>query len=234
MRVYREVRPDIGVVLDYPISPMHTPRQMRKRWKMTLANTKWMMQNDGLVDLMPVVHGYDESTLQGTSEDILSLGVPTVVGLGSLVPLIKRSRIPKSLQRKWGTADQFLERAVSVVSDMFPNSMLHVFGVGSLRSMRLVLSAGADSLDTISWRKKAANGAIVIPGGVDRFVTPRGRRVGLSREDKGRLRECSCPICDGRSLGSSLRLLDNDRPRTFYNRATHNAHVIRTAMEKLV
>jgi len=137
-----------------------------------------MLKNDGMTNLVPVVHGYDLRSLRRACEEILQFEEPTVVGLGSLVPLIMRSAIPANLRKRWQSTDQFVASAIETVRSCFPHSVLHVFGVGSLRTLRAAFSAGADSADTLAWRVKSANGAIVLPGIGDKFVTPRGQRVG--------------------------------------------------------
>lgn len=226
LRVYSEVSPDLAVILDHPLSPSRSLRSNRDAWQKTLANTKWMLEHNGVTNLVPVVHGYGRRTLRTACEDLSELLNPEVVGLGSLVPLVMRSKISSQLLAKWGSANQFIEEAIQIVRDFFPSAMLHVFGIGSTHSIRRVLWSGGDSVDTLSWRIKAAHGAIIVPGGVDRFVSPRGRRVGLDKNDKEQLAKCECPICRSEPLARRLRLLDNRRNGTFENRAIHNAFAV--------
>ena len=236
LSIYRAVRPHLGVVLDYPLSPSRSNEDHLRRWKKTLANTKWMFRNDGVLNLVPVVHGYSRKSLFAACEDIADLGTPSVVGLGSLVPLVKSAQLREGLFRGTVNSREYVDEAVEVVRNAFPDSMLHVFGIGSVATLRRVLRGGADSVDTVSWRLKAAHGAIVLPGKSDRFVSPRrnGRgRVGLGRDDLAALGECLCPTCSGHPLSTRLRLLDNSRPLTFRSRAVHNAYVIRSEVLKL-
>lgn len=227
MRGYRYLRPELGVVLDVPLSPEDSERCQAQKWRRTLANTTWMSENDGFVNLVPVVHGYTQASLRRACQDIREIAVPPVVGLGSVVPLLKRGLLRKRMVDEWGTTGGYLASAVQTVRESFPESMVHVFGVGSVHTIRRLLSAGADSVDSSSWRIKAAHGAVLVPGGYDRFVSPQAGRKGLTAEDSDRLAGCQCPICEEKPLKMRLRLLDNAEAGTFGNRAVHNAWVVR-------
>jgi len=61
LEIYKQAKPDIGVVLDYPFNPLELDNRI-KRWKKTLENTRFMLNNSHDIVLMPVVHGY---TLEG-------------------------------------------------------------------------------------------------------------------------------------------------------------------------
>ncbi len=226
MATFREVKPDLGVVLDFPLDPGNPGWANRRRWLRTLGNTRWMFNHDGTVNLMPVVHGYTRADVESACSDLASLPSPAAVGLGSLVPLMKRGFVRKSLKAEWASVREYLEFSIGCVRSWFPNSMVHIFGLGSLNTVRQAIEAGADSVDSSSWRFKAAHGAILVPGGFDRFVTPGPGRAGLSTDDREALSSCKCPVCNGHSTRRRMRLLDNSYSSTFTNRGIHNAHVL--------
>lgn len=226
-RAYRLVRPEIGAVLDIPFSPHVPPSVNARRWTRTLENTRWMLRNDGVVHLMPVIHGHSERQVDRACDDVLSLGQPRAIGLGSMVPLLRCIEGTKRVSSSWAGEGSVLQQAVLRVRERFPRAFLHVFGIGSLRTMAEAIRAGADSFDSSSWRMKAAHGAILLPHTADRFVTPRPGRRGLDATDLDALSRCRCPVCWGRGLKARRRLLDNGQARTFGNRALHNAWTVR-------
>ncbi len=230
---YRLIRPDFGVVLDIPLDPGRPDGENIRRWERTSRNTRWMMRNDGVVNLVPVIHGYTKFQLARACEEVASFGDPSLVGLGSVVPLLKRGLLRNSLKAQWLNVEEYLGTAIQTIREWFPRSAVHVFGVGSLSTIRKTILAGADSVDSSSWRMKAANGAVVIPGGFDRFVTPAAGRAGLGAADRDSLLRCSCPVCDGKSLRKRLAALDNGRSRTFESRAVHNASTLRGEVLRL-
>ena len=233
MRGYKAIQPDFGVVLDFPLEPSHSDWANHRRWIRTLRNTKWMLRNDGVVNLVPVLHGYTGEELMAACEEVASLAQPAMVGLGSIVPLLKRGLLRKSLQDEWGSVQAYIRFAIRTLREWFPKSAVHVFGVGSVATMRQVISAGADSMDSSSWRMKAAHGAIIVPGGYDRFVTPGPGRAGIGGFDQTQLRTCHCPVCRGRGPSAQLSQLDNAKGRTFANRAIHNAWVLSMEVETI-
>lgn len=105
--------------------------------------------------------------------------------------------------------------AISIIRKEFPDSFLHVFGVGSVSTMHLMFSLGVDSVDSMSWRMKAAYGAIQLPGIGDRFISPKNSRKKLMEEHL--LSKCECPICVNKSLKERKKALDNSKYGTFYN-----------------
>ncbi|MCS7135354.1 MAG: tRNA-guanine transglycosylase [Candidatus Aenigmarchaeota archaeon] len=223
LKIYRETKPDIGVVLDYPFNPQN-PSDRFERWKKTIENTKIMFANSDGVVLMPVVHGYTTEELKNACREVKEITDPKIVGIGSLVPLVKTVNMKKFMEISKTEPFKFLIRAISTVRNEFPESFLHVFGVGSSTTMHLMFSLGVDSIDSMSWRLKASYGAIQLPAIGDRFITAKnGKRKEL--KEFSLLKNCTCPVCKNKSIEERKRLLDNAIANTFYNRAIHNAFV---------
>ena len=98
--------------------------------------------------------------------------------------------------------------------------------------MLAVFALGADSVDSVGWRIKAAYGAIQLPGVSDRFLTPRPdsakSRPVISREEQELLSRCRCPVCcEYERVGWQRRLLD----ASFTARMLHNAWVFLKEVE---
>lgn len=222
--LYYYSKPDFGVVLDHPLNTSASYYLNMKRWKKTLANTAYMFENNGSVALMPVTHGYGKTRIRRACDEIKdTIGEPTMIGIGSLVPLIKSGWIGR---KNNGSGRKFLVDAIKIVRNEFPDAFMHVFGVGGTTTMHLMYALGVDSVDSMGWRMKAAHGAIQLPGIPDRFLSPRTRKTGkgrisISGYDKKILSKCQCPVCREKTLKQQIKLLDNE----FKLRALHNAWV---------
>jgi queuine/archaeosine tRNA-ribosyltransferase len=232
IKLYSELKPEIGVVLDHPFNPLVPEKENTKRWERTLRNTIKMWKSADIA-IIPVIHGYSKDALINACRQLKELLDPQIVlvGLGSLVPLIRYTKgirkIFSNSKNGYSSSLYFVAEAVRIVRVEFPDSFLHVFGIGSVSTMHFLFSLGVDSVDTMGWRLKAAHGAIQLPGVGDRFVTAKSKkRVNLSDHDKEILEKCKCPVCKGLSLEERLRNLDNAiKNGTFKKRAIHNAWV---------
>ena len=230
--LYRQAGVNIGVALDHPLDPSLSTADNARRWVETLRNTTSMVSAINGYAFMPVVHGYTLKALKAACRQIRNLiGNPVMIGIGSLVPLMKASHLGPGFRyiRPDGcTGDHvtFIADALGLVRDEFPRSLLHVFGIGGVTTILAVFSLGADSVDSVAWRLKAAYGAIQIPGTSDRFLSPRpnsskSRKV-LHEREEDLLAKCCCPVCRNyRTLGWQKRHLDS----SFEARALHNAWV---------
>jgi tRNA-guanine family transglycosylase len=173
-------------------------------------------------ELIPVIHGHSLSSIEWFVRHLEEIGDFRIYGIGSLVPSVFNARGVGGINN--------VIRIVSHVKKLLPGKLIHVFGVGSTITMHLMFASGADSLDSSSWRSKAAFGIIQMSGIGDRYITGRaGKATGkkylnLSRKEVGILEECRCPAC--RKLGLyGLR-------RSFSMRALHNCWVFQKEVEK--
>jgi len=225
INLYENCKPDLGVILDHPLNPKASKSGNLKRWNSTLKNTEIMFENQGKVELMPVVHGYTFEDLKNACDDLKNLiDNPKAVGLGSLVPLLFRNGSSKHFK----DGLKFVVDAVQLVREEFPDSFLHVFGVGSTKTMHLMYALGADSIDSIGWRLKAAYGTIQLPGVGDRHVKSRNNgRPSLNEKEKLLLAQCECPVCYNKNLDERLDTLDG----LFQSRAMHNAWLFKKEQE---
>lgn len=230
--IYHESQIDIGVTLDHPLNPSLSSSDNKKRWLRTLRNTEAMMSAVSSCAFMPVVHGYSISDLKIACRQVKEIaGDSGLIGIGSLVPLLKTSFLGNGIKYQRGNGNTgnhitFISDALTLVREEFPNSFLHVFGVGGVTTALSIFAMGADSVDSVAWRLKAAYGAIQLPGISDRFLSPRPnspkpRRV-INTKETHVLKCCKCPICFRYSrVGWRKRRLDN----SFKSRSIHNAWV---------
>lgn len=221
LKLYKESKPDIGVVLDHPLSPNLSKELIMERLNRTLENTKFMVNNNDSenLKLIPVIHGHNVTIIRWYIRKLKKLGDFETYGIGSLVPYAFRMK-----------GSRGLEVAIKIILEakkMLPNKKIHVFGIGSTLTMHLMFFSGVSSVDSSSWRTKAAFGAIQLPGIGDRYITPKKKSITrnkLSREERKILEECECPACKAEGyygLKHSFKL-----------RALHNAWVFQKEVEK--
>jgi 7-cyano-7-deazaguanine tRNA-ribosyltransferase len=221
LTLYEESKPNFGVILDHPLTP-DLPREiMKTRLLKTLENTKRMVEKRRTTnpELIPVIHGYDTKMIKQYIKKLREIEEFNIYGIGSLVPSVFNTKGVGGIYN--------VVRVVTFVKALLPNKIIHVFGVGSTLTMHLMFYAGADSIDSTSWRTKAAFGAIQLPGLGDRYITPRKRHKSypkLTKEERRVLDECECPACEKEGL-EGLR-------KSFKLRALHNAWVYQKEIEK--
>ncbi len=228
IELYRNTEPDIVVSLDHPIHPSLSKEVNLQRIEKSLTNIELMLKNDLNSTFIPVIHGYSLESICDFSKKVKFLfseyknSTPEWVGLGSLVPLLRTHKgsisIPKGIVKGDLTAVNFVFVATSLVKKLFPKSMLHVFGVGGTTTMNLIYASGANSIDSVGWRMKAAYGAIQLPGLSDRFLHERknkSRKV-LEPNHEDLFLKCNCGI-----KPHTRKTIDS----SFNSRAIHNAYV---------
>lgn len=226
VEMYETWKPNFAISLDHPIFPSLPEKIIKERQKLTLENLRIMVETktSGNPILIPVIHGYNRSSLQWYIRELEKIGEFDIYGIGSLVPLVRGIKGAKG----------GLYKAIDVirtVKELIPDRRIHVFGVGSSITMHLMFLAGADSVDSSSWRFKAAYGAIQLRGIGDRYITGKAnpKYPNLSEEEIEEIKKCQCPACREHGL-EGLK-------ESFKLRAIHNAWIyqqeIKTIREKI-
>ena len=221
LKLYEESKPNFGVILDHPLSPGLSRKEKMDRWFKTLTNTRIMVANHNTdsIKLVPAVHGHKLDEIKWFLQKLERISVFDFLGIGSLVPSVFNIKGAGGITNVVGI--------VNFVREKLPDRRIHVFGVGSTRTMHLMFYAGADSIDSSGWRSKAAYGAIQLPGTGDRYITPRKRHKpyrDLSEVEIEILAQCECPVCKEEGL-EKLKT-------SFTARAIHNAWTFQKEVEK--
>jgi queuine/archaeosine tRNA-ribosyltransferase len=232
-RIYSQLSADILVSLDHPPSPNDDQITRKRLRQKTLRNLKRMRDFVPTDRLMPVVHGHSVKEVERSCDEIKQV-CPDVrqVGMGGLVPLICSGGLVRQFGyiRKDGTTGDrgnWISDALNIVRQAFPTALVHVFGIGSATTAIGVLALGADSVDSLSWRRAANYGAILLPGRSERFPTFRKERVRsrpVVRDDEvPLLMGCMCPFCrKAPNLQGRVTLL----AESYKGRAIHNAWTV--------
>jgi queuine/archaeosine tRNA-ribosyltransferase len=167
-------------------------------------------RDDGYV---PVIHAgvlIEEYITAVVASDVLAK--KRVLGLGGLVPNLLRA--PRAIP--YETILTGLRR----VREAFPQTRLHLFGVGGTATLHLAALLGINSLDSSGWRNRAARGIVQLPGRGDRMVANLGSWRGRDPDtaEWEQLAACPCPACQR----SGLAGLTASKLEGFCHRATHN------------
>lgn len=227
--LYRILDADVLAALDIPPAPGDGPAARRKKWHRTLAHLDKMLGALSDSCLMPVIHGRNLVEVTKACREVRQrIDRPNMVALGGMVPFLRglMSREHFSYRRQNGTVGSsayFVADALAICRSEFPQAHLHIFGVGSPTTAIALLALGADSVDSLAWRRAAGYGTIFLAGCAERIVSSRARqhlsRPFLSTGDLSLLEACLCPVCSRySSLGGRLGALG----QSYILRSVHN------------
>ncbi len=224
--VYKATKPDLVVSLDIPPIEADSSITRRNKRRRTYRNLDQMLPEYGK-RLVPVVHGQSLEEIARNCDAIRKrIECPAFIGLGGIVPLLNKSgsfRKPGS-----STPQLFLGRALARIKQFFPDSCIHVFGVGAMQTMIGLFALGAGSSDSIGWRQAAGFGSIYLPGTNQRLLSwkksgTKAPRPFVNKKELKLLSLCNCPTCDtSSSILKRIQKLDSG----FAFRAIHNLWVL--------
>jgi len=224
--IYRDTQAELCITLDIPPIGTDTRRKRSGKYCKTRDNLAALIDTVQPRRIVPVVHG---TTIEEVDSNCLAIAEllpkPRMVCIGGLVPLLRRSmRHPE--ERAASIA--WLKTLVSTVRREFPRSVIHILGAGSPQNVATAIACGADSTDSLAWRRAAGFGTIYLPGTSERFLAPRDRqrensRRTVSREDLELLEICLCPAC---AEWPSLKHRVAGLSESYLARAAHNAFIV--------
>ena len=161
---------EIGATLDFPIPPSCDTMQERKlRFDATITNAEWALKNNRRSDLhlFASLQCWDVDSAREATRVYAKLEYHgrrfTGIAIGGMVPRLRDPDyvrgIIEAVRAEWSGA-------------------IHVFGVGSPAMVRNCLDWGADSTDSSSYVKYAADGRSLnprLPKIPENQLTPLGR-----------------------------------------------------------
>jgi tRNA-guanine family transglycosylase len=213
---------DILVALDVPPALDSSRNDRLQRYSRTLRNLEALVMELGEQRIAPVVHGRSIEEVAQNAVLIRSVSSsPKIICIGGLVPLLRRSGSNASdLSKSIG----FVIESIAAVRSEFPGTPVHVLGAGAPRTVLAALAFGADSTDSIAWRRAAGFGTVFTPGKGERFVERRLRlrprsRPFLSPND---IQDCECPVCERKTNRRAWAAL----AACYRARAAHNAWIL--------
>jgi tRNA-guanine family transglycosylase len=238
--IYHGLNADFYAALDVPPGIADSSTRRQRKWAQTLSYLERMMPAVDRRKLIPVVHGRNMMEVENACLDVRDrMAGPRVVALGGMVPFLRgmMSRDRFSYRRKDGSVGHdvdFVGDALGICRSTFPNSRIHVFGVGSPTTAITLLAVGADSVDSLAWRRAAGYGTIFLRGCSERIVSVRERRHSsrplLSSDERQKLALCGCPICR-RHTSFTARL--NSLAKSYVTRGVHNVWTLLAEQQEL-
>lgn len=161
---------ELGATLDFPIPPgCDTQRERNRRFKATLTNAEWALTNNRRADLglYASLQCWDADSARAAARAYAAMRhhdrAFAGIAIGGLVPRLQDP--------------DYVRRVIEAVRAEWPGP-LHVFGVGSPLMVRNCLRWGADSTDSSSYVKYAADGRSLnprLPKVPEAQLTPLGR-----------------------------------------------------------
>lgn len=145
---------EIGATLDFPIPPGCDEQERDLRFRATLANAEWALRNNRRPDLLlfASLQCWDAESAREAARSYAAMRVGgrgfAGIAIGGMVPRLRDKdyvrSIVEAVRAEW-------------------EGPIHVFGVGSPSMVRNCLEWGADSTDSSSYVKYAADGRSVNP-----------------------------------------------------------------------
>ena len=232
-KIYGKIDAEHLVSLDHPPFPGDDKEVRSQKYAFNMECLRTLFDEFGY-RIVPVIHGVNQEELQSNAKEIQALApTPPVVAVGGLVPHLTRSghvrkATPDSPQAR-------IKLSIDTAIEAFPDSVVHVFGVGSAKTALGVIALGASSVDSISWRQAAGHGIVFIPGRAQRLLTnkpsKRPSRPTVSDIDKDILLQCRCPVCVGaRERGNAI----DELAGSYLPRALHNIYVLNKEVSDMV
>jgi tRNA-guanine family transglycosylase len=221
-QTYAVADADILVSLDAPPTLQCGANERRRKYSVTLANLQTLVSALGRDRIAPVIHGRSVPEILRNARAAREIcSSPLMVCIGGLVPLLRRTGGSNTIP-----SDNmcFIAEAIAAVRSTFGCALLHVLGAGAPRTVVAALALGADSVDSIGWRRAAGFGTVFIPGRGERFVEARSRHRASSRPflSMEEIITCQCPICAGLTPQDRLIAL----AANYRARAAHNAWIL--------
>jgi queuine/archaeosine tRNA-ribosyltransferase len=225
-RIYGRTRAELCISLDVPTIRRDRKQTRIRKYQQTRENLAHLVRCVDPGKIVPVVHGMSITEVVNNCEAIGGITPrPPMICIGGLVPLLRRMG-RESVQRY--RAFTWIASIISTVRNHFPTALIHILGAGSPQTVAATIRCGADSTDSLAWRRAAGFGTIFLPGTAERFLQPRERQRATSRpvlnaREVEVLAQCTCPAC---SETDDIDARISDLAKSYLARAAHNACVI--------
>jgi len=231
--IYNRTSAELCISLDIPPLGRDRSHTRLRKYDETRSNLHYLAERLDPDRLVPVIHGTTVIEIAQNCERVMEVHTrPRMVCLGGLVPLLRRTGRTFEARSR---AFSWIRDCIAEVRRQFPRSLIHILGAGAPQTVSDVICCGADSTDSLAWRRAAGFGTIYLPGTSERFVASRSRARATSRpllnaSELEQLAACACPACK-----EWPRLEDriNDLSNSYLARAAHNAFVVLSGVKSL-
>jgi len=156
---YKNFDGDMFLSLDIP--PRELCHATRELVMQNIRNFELLYEKLDGKKIVPVIHCYESDLLLRSVDVYRSYGVDTIAFGGAVPPSMA----------KMGKGSRTLPMLALTIVRKAYNKWIHALGIGGASAIYRALSIlGVNSLDSSSWRTKAAYGKVMIPGLGERYV----------------------------------------------------------------
>jgi tRNA-guanine family transglycosylase len=176
---FQERTADVAFTLDFPIPPSSSTEESVERQRATVQNAFWALENRRRRDLVlfACVQGWDAESFGACARELATAPFDGFA-IGGLVPRARDLGL--------------LRQIVCKVREAVGDRPVHVFGIGQPDLVSLVFQAGADSVDSSSYVKLAADGRL--------WADPEFRLPNASPAERLHLALCNLAAATARTL----------------------------------
>jgi queuine/archaeosine tRNA-ribosyltransferase len=144
---FQEEHAEVAFTLDFPSPPGTEAREAELRHRLTLANAEWALANRRRRDLpLYACIQAGEAAAVRSSCRALARGAFDGFAIGGLIPRLREPDV--------------VFDTIRLVREEIGDRPLHAFGLGKPEFIARAFAAGADSVDSSSYVKLAANGRL--------------------------------------------------------------------------
>lgn len=217
MNKYRKIDGDVFISLDIP--PQELCTADRELVLQNIKNFEILYEKIEGKKIVPVVHCYESELLLRSIDVYKSYNVDLIAFGGAVPPSMARM----------GKGSRTLPLMALAITRKAFNKWIHALGIGGTPAIYKALSImKINSLDSSSWRTKAAYGKIMIPGLGERYVGNGHAKFGRKdlSDDEYKILEESLRRTDFPYVDKLRGLLS-----TFRGRAIVNAWVMKNFID---
>jgi len=139
---------EVAFPLDFPIPPNTPLKEAKRRQNLTIENSLWAIQNRRRRDLpvYAIIQAWDGKSALDCARAYQGAGFEGLA-IGGLVPRVRDTKLVQEI-------------ITSVRKEAGDDTPIHVFGLGNPKILQMVFASGADSVDSSSYVRYAANGQL--------------------------------------------------------------------------
>ncbi len=202
----RDIRSDVGTILDVFGTPNQTKKKAEQGMKETIKRAKQGVKLKGDMALACTIQGSIYPELRENCAKELSKIFPDFFPIGGVVPLMENQRY-----------SDLVRCILSSKKGLDPSKPVHLFGAGHPLIFPLAVALGCDFFDSSAYAKYANDDRLIFYWGTEKL------------EDLTEL-PCSCPICLKHTASDLKKIDKKERAREI---AKHNLFVSFTEIKKI-
>lgn len=206
IRFQRDIKSDIGTILDIFSTPDHSYNQARDAVNETIKRAKKSIPEKQEMLIACTIQGSIYPELRKYCAQELSKLHTDVFPIGGVVPLMENQQYTT-----------LTNAIISAKQGLDPSKPVHLFGAGHPLIFPLAVALGCDLFDSSSYAKYAQAGRMLFPWGTEHLI------------DLTEL-PCSCPIC---SSYSTQDLINEEKAKQIKALATHNLHICYAELRRI-